>query len=77
MKTAKLFPNGRSQAVRLPQEFRFQGDHVFVKKLGDGVLLLPATRSWETLVSSLSQFSADFLSERSQPATQSRRDPFK
>lgn len=77
MKTAKLFRNGRSQAVRLPQEFRFQGDHVFVKKLGDGVLLLPATRSWETLISSLSQFSSDFLNERRQPAAQRRRDPFK
>jgi len=77
MKTAKLFRNGRSQAVRLPQEFRFQGDHVLVKKLGEGVLLLPATRSWETLVSSLSQFSDDFLSERRQPAMQRRRDPFK
>ena len=77
MKTAKLFKNGRSQAVRLPQEFRFQGDHVLVKKLGAGVLLLPAGRSWDPLVSSLGQFSEDFVKKRRQPAEQRRRDLFK
>ena len=74
MKTAKLLRNGRSQAVRLPRGFRFQGDHVLVKKLGDGVLLLPASRPWDALMSSLSQFSSDFLGERSQPAAQRPRD---
>ncbi|MGI8745458.1 MAG: antitoxin [Bryobacteraceae bacterium] len=44
MKTAKLFRNGRSQGVRLPREFRFDGDHVFIKRVGKGVLLLPAKR---------------------------------
>ena len=39
MKTAKLFKNGQSQAVRLPKEFRFEGEHVFVKKEGNIVLL--------------------------------------
>jgi antitoxin VapB len=39
--TAKLFQNGRSQAVRLPREFRFHGDRVRVRRLGRGVLLEP------------------------------------
>ena len=34
MKTAKLFRNGQSQAARLPREFRFEGDEVFIKKSG-------------------------------------------
>jgi antitoxin VapB len=38
---AKLFWNGRSQAVRLPKEFRFEGDHVRVSRMGAGVLLEP------------------------------------
>jgi antitoxin VapB len=38
---AKLFWNGRSQAVRLPKEFRFEGDHVLVSRMGAGVLLEP------------------------------------
>jgi len=38
-KTAKLFKNGRSQAVRLPKEFRFEGDQVRVRRVKEGVLL--------------------------------------
>jgi antitoxin VapB len=40
--TAKLFRNGRSQAVRLPKEFRFDGDEVRIRRVGNGVLLEPA-----------------------------------
>lgn len=40
-KVARLFRNGRSQAVRLPKEFRFEGDHVRVRKVPEGVLLEP------------------------------------
>ena len=41
MQTAKLFNNGRSQAVRLPKEFRFSGDDVYIKKYQGIVMLLP------------------------------------
>ena len=41
MRTAKLFMNGKSQAVRLPKEFRFEGDRVRVRRVGRGVLLEP------------------------------------
>lgn len=40
---ARLFWNGRSQAVRLPQEFRFPGDRVRIRRMGQGVLLEPVT----------------------------------
>ncbi len=43
MKTAKLFQNGQSQAVRLPREFRFEDDRVYVKKSGNVVMLIPAS----------------------------------
>jgi len=44
---AKLFINGGSQAVRLPKEFRFEGDEVRVRRLGQGVVLEPVTPiSW-------------------------------
>jgi antitoxin VapB len=76
MKTAKLFKNGRSQGVRLPIEFRFDGDRVFLKRAGNGVLLLPAKRTWDSLVNSLDHFSEDFLTEREQPAQQRRSDLF-
>lgn len=77
MKTAKLFRNGRSQAVRLPREFRFEGDHVFVKQVGNGVLLLPSKRSWDLLIHSLGEFSDDFMVDREQPPQQHRSDLFR
>ncbi|NJD57675.1 MAG: antitoxin [Nitrospirae bacterium] len=74
MKTAKLFRNGQSQAVRLPREFRFENDHVFVKKSGNVVVLIPAKNSWDTLIQSLAKFSDDFMTERKQPKAQKRED---
>ena len=75
MKRAKLFRNGQSQAVRLPKEFRFEGDFVYVKKSGNAVLLLPAKGIWDPLVESLGKFSADFMAERTQPQSR-KREPF-
>ncbi|MDP2914311.1 MAG: type II toxin-antitoxin system VapB family antitoxin [Candidatus Aminicenantes bacterium] len=72
MKTAKLFRNGQSQAVRLPKEFRFEGDFVYVKKSGHAVVLLPAKGIWSSLVESLDEFSDDFMADRNQPKTQKR-----
>jgi antitoxin VapB len=72
MKTAKLFKNGESQAVRLPKEFRFTGEEVFIKRMGTAVVLLPKSKSWDTLLASLSKFSPDFMEEREQPPQQER-----
>ena len=76
MKTAKLFRNGQSQAVRLPKEFRFEGEEVFIKKAGNTVVLIPANNSWDTLFNSLAKFSDDFMAERNQPEQQVREDLF-
>ncbi len=74
MKTARLFQNGQSQAVRLPKEFRFSGDRVFIKKTGNAVVILPYENSWQSLFDSLDQFSADFMEERDQPTGSQERD---
>jgi len=76
METAKLFQNGKSQAVRLPKEFRFGSDRVYIKRVGNAVILLPYNSSWDTLLESLAHFSADFMSERTQPPTQERENAF-
>ena len=75
MKTAKIFQNGQSQAVRLPKEFRFDDSEVFIKKTGNVVQLIPRNGSWGTLFSSLKKFSRDFMSERVQPELD-RREGF-
>ena len=66
MQTAKLFNIGRSQAVRLPKEFRFSGDDVYIKKYQGIVMLLPKESPWTSLVDSLDRFSSDFMNERIQ-----------
>lgn len=76
MDTAKLFTNGRSQAVRLPKEYRFEGDEVFIKKVGNLVMLLPYQETWQVLLDSLSQFPDDFMAEREQPEQQEREAIF-
>ena len=49
MRTAKLFKNGQSQAVRLPKEFRMTGTEVYIKKQGEAIVLLPKEKSWSPL----------------------------
>ena len=72
MKTARLFTNGRSQAVRLPKDCRFSGSDVYVKKLQGVVMLIPKDDPWASLVNSLDHFSGDFMITREQPEHQSR-----
>lgn len=72
MDTAKLFSSGRSQAVRLPKAYRFEGDEVIVKRFGNGVLLLPKTDPWSMLEEALGEFEPGFHLERSGPPAQER-----
>ncbi|MDH7578943.1 MAG: type II toxin-antitoxin system VapB family antitoxin [Bacillota bacterium] len=74
MDIAKIFQNGRSQAVRLPKEYRFNDSEVFVKKIDDIVILIPKDSVWKTFEASIKYFSDDFLSDRSQPEMQKRDD---
>jgi antitoxin VapB len=72
MDTARLFRSGRSQAVRLPKDYRFQGSEVAVKHFGNGVLLLPINDPWGTLEAGLARFEPGFVIERQQPEEQQR-----
>lgn len=63
MMTAKIFENGRSQAVRLPKECRFSGEEVAVNKIGDIVMLMPKENKWSGFLNSLNLFSEDFMSD--------------
>lgn len=79
-RTAKLFTTGRSQAVRLPMEFRFEGTEVFVRrdpKTGD-VILSRRPTSWDGLFELYGKdvVPADFMSETDRRQTQQDRDPF-
>ena len=78
-RTAKLFRNGRSQAVRLPSDFRFQGSEVFIRKdprTGE-VILSPRPESWDRFFQLVKQahVPGDFMSERAD-STPQKRDLF-
>ncbi|MCL6446191.1 MAG: type II toxin-antitoxin system VapB family antitoxin [Alicyclobacillus sp.] len=69
MEKAKLFQNGSSQAVRLPKAYRFNGDEVYVKRIGDAIVLLPTDGAWDTMAEALRMFSGDLVLERNEPLT--------
>jgi antitoxin VapB len=75
MQTAKLFQNGRSQAVRLPKEFRFEGEsEVFIARDGERIILTSKARpSIEQLIKALGKF--ENFPDREQPKLQQKRDP--
>lgn len=61
MMTAKLFENGRSQAVRLPKEYRFDAGEIAINKIGEIVMLIPKTNKWNSFIQAIDMFSNDFL----------------
>ena len=73
MNTTKIFKNGRSQAVRLPKEYRFDTDEVYIKKFENMVLLIPKNDPWKIFLESLEKFSDDFMNNRNQPMEQKRK----
>jgi antitoxin VapB len=75
-KIAKLFRNGNSQAVRLPQEMRFKGDRVRIRKVGDTVVLEPLITNVKEWLADLRRhpLSKDFMAEgREQPPAPERK----
>ena len=75
MNTAKVFETGRSQAIRLPKEYRFTEKEVGIKKLGDIVLLFPKKNTWDIFVSGLKSFSDDFMEDgRNQGSAENREN---
>ena len=74
METAKIFENGRSQAVRLPKKFRFNVDEVIVQQLGDAVLLVPKESLWNTFMDGLNCFTSDIFEDGRDQCVQEERE---
>ena len=71
--TAKLFKTGRSQAVRLPKAFRFEGKEVFIRKEGNSVILSEKPESWEGFFNSQTKVTKDFMKKRTDLPLQKRK----
>ena len=74
MQTARLFTNGRSQAVRLPKEYQFIGENVYIQRVGEAVILFPVDKEWEVFLHGLNSFSDDFMSEGRLQGTDQERE---
>ena len=74
MDTAKVFENGRSQAVRLPKKFRFHVDEVIVQQLGDAVLLAPKESVWKVFMDGLEGFTNDIFDDGRDQGGQQERE---
>lgn len=74
METAKIFENGRSQAVRLPKKFRFNVEEVVVQQLGDAVLLVPKESLWQTFIDGLNSFTDDIFQDGRDQGMQEDRE---
>lgn len=71
-KTARLFTNGASQAVRLPKEFRMPGTEVRIWKEGNRVVMEPILTGWDAMFAAIAELPEDFRIERDQPPMQER-----
>ena len=74
MMTAKIFENGRSQAVRLPKECRFTTNEVMINKVGEIVILVPKNTKWDSFMKAMDMFSEDFLEDGRPPQNIQERD---
>ncbi len=75
METARLFVVGHSQAVRLPNGYRFEGEEVYIKKTTQGVLLLPKDQSvWDVWERDILQYDEPLMEARDQPREQQARE---
>ncbi len=64
--------NGRSQAVRLPKEYRFDTDEVYVTKQGQNIIISPRKTTWDEFFDTKSAFDDDFLDDRQDAQPQDR-----
>ncbi|BBD56469.1 antitoxin [Planktothrix agardhii] len=74
MDTAKLLKNSNEQTLVLPEEYQFSGDEVYLKKIGNVLILIPKDNPWQSLFESLNLFSEDFMESREQPALEIREE---
>lgn len=74
MEMAKVFENGRSQAVRLPKKYRFNVEEVVVQQVGEAVILVPKEALWETFMDGVNSFSDDIFAEGRDQGMQKERE---
>jgi len=73
MLSSKVFISGNSQAIRLPKEYQVEDKELYIKKIGNTIILFPKKNPWEAFERSLSEFTPEFMTDgRNQPLCQER-----
>lgn len=73
---AKVFENGRSQAVRIPKEYRFDCDEVIINRIGNVITLTPKEKGWDVFFDGIDEFPEDFMSSGIEPLPEQVREAF-
>lgn len=76
MQTAKIFENGRSQAVRLPKEYRFSDSEVYINRVGGIIMLIPKGDKWQGMLKGMTMFSEDVFNAAREQGIQEEREAF-
>lgn len=73
---AKVFENGRSQAVRIPKEYRFDCDEVIINRIGNVITLTPKEKGWDVFFEGIDEFPDDFMSNGREQLSEQVREAF-
>ena len=73
MEIAKIFKDGKSQMVELPNKIRFTVDEVIVQQLGEAIILVPKEALWQTFIDGLNGFTDDIFDGGREQGTQEKR----
>ena len=76
MKTAQIIQDSQGQFIRLPNEVHIEGQQVYIKKIGNLIVLFPEKNLWQSFFESLDLFTDDYMEERLQPQEQKREELF-
>lgn len=74
MDTIKIKYQGDKQTINLPEKYNFKEDELYIKKVGDSLVIFPKTIPFEAWFKNLNNFSDDFMNERIQPELEKRKD---
>jgi antitoxin VapB len=76
MKRANVLQQDSHQIIKLPRSLRINSQQVFIKQVGNALVLIPSENPWQSLFDSLGNFSDDFMEIREQPELQVRENLF-
>ena len=76
MQLAQIATNGQRQVLTLPEDIRFSESSVYIRRVGNAVLLVPQDKQWEVFLNGLNRFSSDFMENGREQGAEETREEF-